>query len=58
MFGFGEILVLVSIGVLFLSWRKIPQLGSTLGNSIKLFKKSLKHDETRKVRDVEEVKKD
>lgn len=55
--GFGEILFIVAIFVLFFGGRKIPQLFSSLGQSSRAFKKALKEDEKNPVRDVEEIDK-
>jgi len=44
--GFGELIVILLIVLLFFGGKKIPQLGSTLGESIKNFKKGLKDDST------------
>jgi sec-independent protein translocase protein TatA len=58
MFGLGltEILVIGSLGVLFFGARKIPKIGSSLGESLRSFKKGLKEDD-KVVRHVEEIKK-
>lgn len=47
MFGIGmsELLVVLLIVVLFFGGKKLPQLGSSLGQSIKNFKKGLKEGE-------------
>jgi sec-independent protein translocase protein TatA len=39
--GFGELAVVLLIVVLFFGGKKLPQLGSSLGESIKNFKKGL-----------------
>jgi sec-independent protein translocase protein TatA len=46
MFGlaFGEILIVLAIAVLFFGGKKLPELGSALGKSIKNFKKGLKEE--------------
>ncbi len=46
--GMGELLVVLLIVVLFFGGRKLPQLGQSLGESIKNFKKGLKEDDTDK----------
>jgi sec-independent protein translocase protein TatA len=58
MFGLGltEILVIGSLGVLFFGARNLPKLGSSLGESLRSFKKGLSEEE-KKIRDVEELKK-
>jgi len=43
--GFSELLVVLLIVVLFFGGKKLPQLGSSLGESIKNFKKGLKNDD-------------
>lgn len=40
--GMTELLVVLAIVVLFFGGRKLPQLGSALGESIKNFKKGMK----------------
>ncbi|MCM2348504.1 MAG: twin-arginine translocase TatA/TatE family subunit [Bacteriovoracaceae bacterium] len=47
MFGIGmsELLVVLLIVVLFFGGKKLPQLGSSLGQSIKNFKKGIKDGE-------------
>lgn len=40
--GFTELLVILLIVVLFFGGKKLPQLGSALGESIKNFKKGMK----------------
>lgn len=39
--GFGEILVILVLALLFFGPSKLPQLGSSLGEAIKGFKKGL-----------------
>lgn len=46
--GMGELIVVLLIVVLFFGAKKLPQLGSSLGESIKNFKKGLKEDDTDK----------
>lgn len=46
--GMGELLVVLLIVVLFFGGRKLPQLGASLGESIKNFKKGMKEDDTDK----------
>lgn len=43
--GFGELLLVLLIVVVFFGGKKLPQLGSALGESIKNFKKGLKEEE-------------
>jgi sec-independent protein translocase protein TatA len=47
MFGLGmsELIIVLVIVVLFFGGKKLPQLGSSLGESIKAFKKSIKEDD-------------
>ena len=52
MLGWGEILFIVSIVVVFFGWRRFPDAARSLGQSIKIFKKELKDN----TRDVEEYK--
>ena len=42
--GFGEILVVLVIVLLFFGGKKLPELGSALGRSFNNFKKGLKED--------------
>lgn len=46
--GFGELIVVLLIVVLMFGGKKLPQLGSSLGQSIKNFKKGLKEDDSDK----------
>jgi sec-independent protein translocase protein TatA len=39
--GFGEILVVLALALLFFGPSKLPQLGSSLGQALKSFKKGL-----------------
>lgn len=43
--GMGELIVILLIVVLFFGGRKLPQLGASLGESIKNFKKGMKDDD-------------
>lgn len=43
--GFGELLLVLIIVVLFFGGKKLPQLGSSLGLSIKNFKKGLTEED-------------
>ena len=43
--GFGELVVILLIVVLMFGGRKLPQLGASLGESIKNFKKGIKSDD-------------
>ncbi|MGE3608141.1 MAG: twin-arginine translocase TatA/TatE family subunit [Bacteriovoracaceae bacterium] len=43
--GFGELLLILLIVVIFFGGKKLPQLGSSLGESIKSFKKAMKEDD-------------
>jgi sec-independent protein translocase protein TatA len=51
--GFGEILVILALALLFFGPSKLPQLGASLGQAIRGFKKGLsesdKDDETQKL---------
>lgn len=40
--GMSELLIVLAIVVLFFGGKKLPQLGSSLGESIKNFKKGMK----------------
>lgn len=42
--GLTEGLLIAAIAILFFGAKKIPQLGRTLGESIKGFKEGMKHD--------------
>jgi sec-independent protein translocase protein TatA len=43
--GMSELLVILLIVVLFFGGKKLPQLGASLGESIKNFKKGMKNDD-------------
>ena len=43
--GFTEGLLIAAIAILFFGGKKIPQLGRTLGESIKSFKEGMKKDD-------------
>ena len=43
--GMGELVVVLLIVVLFFGGKKLPQLGASLGESIKNFKKGMKDDD-------------
>lgn len=43
--GMGELVVILLIVLIFFGGKKLPQLGSSLGESIKNFKKGLKEDD-------------
>ncbi|HEX9577459.1 MAG TPA: twin-arginine translocase TatA/TatE family subunit [Myxococcales bacterium] len=50
--GFGEILVILALALLFFGPSKLPQLGASLGQAIRGFKKGLSEsdkDETQKL---------
>lgn len=57
MTGWTEWLVIGAVVLLVWNARKLPLLASSLGQSIKSFKKGLKEDD-RKTRDVVELHKD
>ena len=42
--GFGEILVILALALLFFGPSKLPQLGNSLGQAIRGFKKGLSAD--------------
>jgi sec-independent protein translocase protein TatA len=46
--GMGELVVILIIVVLFFGGKKLPQLGASIGESLKNFKKSLKEDDNEK----------
>lgn len=46
--GMGELVVILLVVLLFFGGRKLPQLGASLGESIKNFKKGMKDDDTDK----------
>ena len=46
--GMGELVVVLLIVILFFGGKKLPQLGASLGESIKNFKKGIKEDDTNK----------
>ncbi len=43
--GFGEIVVVLALALLFFGPSKLPQLGASLGQAIKGFKKGLNESE-------------
>ena len=43
--GMGELVVILLIVVLMFGGKKLPQLGASLGESIKNFKKGMKNDD-------------
>ncbi len=46
--GFTEGLLIAGIAILFFGGKKIPELGKTLGQSIKSFKEGMKEDPANK----------
>jgi sec-independent protein translocase protein TatA len=46
--GMSELIVVLLIVVLFFGGKKLPQLGSAFGESIKNFKKGMKDDDNKK----------
>ncbi|MBE9216606.1 TatA/E family twin arginine-targeting protein translocase [Plectonema cf. radiosum LEGE 06105] len=55
--GFPELAVIVVVAILIFGPKKIPELGSALGKTLRGFKEELKdnHDETNKEEDQEQV---
>jgi sec-independent protein translocase protein TatA len=51
--GFGELFLVLIIVVLFFGGKKLPQLGNSLGESIKNFKKGMKEDTEDKNKDID-----
>jgi sec-independent protein translocase protein TatA len=45
--GFGELVVILVIVMLFFGGKKLPALGSSLGESIKNFKKGMREDDSK-----------
>jgi sec-independent protein translocase protein TatA len=43
--GMGELVIILLIVVLMFGGKKLPQLGSSLGESIKNFKKGMKNED-------------
>lgn len=43
--GMGELVVILLLVVLMFGGKKLPQLGSSIGESLKNFKKSMKGDD-------------
>jgi len=43
--GFGEIVIVLAIVLLFFGGKKLPELGKALGKSMNNFKKGLKENE-------------
>ncbi len=56
--GLTEGLLIAAIAILVFGGKKIPQLGRTLGESIKGFKEGMKHDPSKKDNDPNNDKKD
>ena len=56
--GLTEGLLIAAIALLLFGGKKIPQLGKTLGASIKGFKDGMKHDPNNKEVEVEIIEKD
>ena len=55
----GELLVLVSVFILVFGWRKLPEIGSSLGKSLKSFRHGLQgEEEERPSREVTELDKE
>jgi len=54
-FGFTELLVIGSLLIIFFGAKHIPTLFSSLGKSVKTFKKGLNEDDEKPMRDVEEL---
>lgn len=46
--GFSELLIVLVIVVLFFGGKKLPQLGSSVGEAMRNFKKGMKDDEDSK----------
>lgn len=46
--GMSELLIILVIVVIFFGGKKLPQLGSAIGESLKNFKKGMKEDDTDK----------
>lgn len=40
-FGFGEVILIVFLGVFFFGYKKIPQLGSALGKTMRAYRAAL-----------------
>ncbi len=55
MLGTQELLIIIVIGLVLFNWRKLPQMGSTFGQALTNFKRSLNEPEEI---DVGEKKKD
>ncbi|MGF1672878.1 MAG: TatA/E family twin arginine-targeting protein translocase [Rivularia sp. (in: cyanobacteria)] len=55
--GFPEVVVIVVVAILIFGPKKIPELGSALGKTLRGFKEELKNndDETNKEDDQEQV---
>ena len=56
--GLTEGLLIAAIALLLFGGKKIPQLGRTLGASIKGFKEGMKHDPNNKDVEVEIIEED
>jgi sec-independent protein translocase protein TatA len=55
MFGTQELLIIIVIALVIFNWRKLPEIGSSLGKSLTNFKRGLNEPEEI---DVSEKKKD
>jgi len=55
MFGTQELLIIVVIALVIFNWRKLPEIGSSIGKSLTSFKRGLNEPEEI---DVSEKKKD
>jgi sec-independent protein translocase protein TatA len=55
MFGTQEVLIIVVIALVIFNWRKLPEIGGSLGKSLTNFKRGLNEPEEI---DVSEKKKD
>ena len=59
MLGFGEILFLLALGVLFLGARKLPEIAKAIKGSVGAFRRDVEGtDEERPMRDVKEIGED
>ena len=54
--GFGEILVILALALLFFGPSKLPQLGASLGQAIRGFKKGLNEHEEEPEKKIEAPK--
>ena len=58
MFGIQEVLILGAVLVVFFGAKRLPQLGKSLGQSLKGFKAGLEEDDVKDVKPLEKSESD